>query len=135
MTRRLFPPLIALPLSLLAAGGSTAANRNREIGYSIPRLPWGSGPGNHRAVIEVPTSSSVVRVAIPWRRREKDPAKKRMIVVDSSSGRTVENVLRPAIGQESGEFLSGPAPSAGIPNRGAIRACDGLIRGRGWRRA
>ena len=51
-------------------------------------------PGNHRIVLEVPdTVTGPVRVIVPWRRPDKDPAGKNVVVVDASSGDRVNRSI------------------------------------------
>ncbi|KAA9034366.1 hypothetical protein FW778_22635 [Ginsengibacter hankyongi] len=68
--------------------------------------------GNHRAVIEVPVDSDAVWVHVPWR-REDNPEKKSVILVDASTGKTVENIYRVNVNTESGDFIFQPATGKG----------------------
>ncbi len=64
--------------------------------------------GNHRAVIHVDTSAPAVRVRVPWRRRDLNPAEKKIIVVDAATQVQVKNFIRTNITRESGEFIFEP---------------------------
>jgi hypothetical protein len=68
--------------------------------------------GNHRAVVEVDNDAPVVRVRLPWRRRD-DPAGKAVFVVDASSGKRVTRVYALAVDRESGDFIFEPATGKG----------------------
>jgi len=93
--------------------GSTAS--------TLPVLPYTTGEwdadslGNHRAVVVVEArdegSESVpdaVRVRIPWRRRDLEPEKKNIIVVDAATGTRVENLARIDINREYGDIAFQP---------------------------
>jgi hypothetical protein len=84
-----------------------------------------SGLGYHRAVVHLeatPASApdrpyrglsravpaKAARVVIPWRRRDLDPEKKAVIVVDAATGERLANVLPISVGRESGEFVFEP---------------------------
>ena len=62
-----------------------------EAGNWEPHLPAGDKGvswGNHRAVVEVSPGeeAGAVLVTIPWRRHDRDPASKAVIVVDAATG-------------------------------------------------
>jgi hypothetical protein len=61
--------------------------------------------GNHRAVVRVEAQADAVRVRIPWRRRDENPEKKNVIVVDAATGARVKNVCPLAISREYGDFV------------------------------
>jgi len=65
--------------------------------------------GNHRIVIEVnDTSSGMVQVLIPWRRRDDNPREKDLIVVDSKTNKPVQSKQVVAINNESGHVVFKP---------------------------
>ena len=49
-----------------------------------------------------------MRVVIPWRRRDLEPEKKNVIVVDAATGERVANVLALAVDREYGDILFEP---------------------------
>ena len=59
-----------------------------EAGNWEPHLPAGdegSSWGNHRAVVEIEdTDADAILVTIPWRRHDREPAARSIIVVDSA---------------------------------------------------
>jgi hypothetical protein len=61
--------------------------------------------GNHRALVRVPFAADAVWVRIPWRRRDAEPEKKAVIVVEESSGQTVANVLPVQIRDDCGDIV------------------------------
>jgi len=56
---------------------------------------------------------SAVRARIPWRRRDETPERKALIVVDGRSGQEIRNVMRLAIGRESGDIAFQPVGGPG----------------------
>jgi hypothetical protein len=65
-----------------------------EATYGVARKPWEEGQGSHRAVVHVEEKADAVRVNIPWRRRDRDPERKRIIVVDAASNQPITNLAR-----------------------------------------
>jgi len=111
----------------LSVSGGGPQEPKRGVGTWDPE----SGLGNHRVVIrvEAPAAPSaplpkkrgaktaaapavakpaVVQVRIPWRRRDLEPEKKNVIVVDASTGQRVTNVLPFAVTGEIGYLLFEP---------------------------
>ncbi len=78
-------------------------------------VPYGTGSwdneelGNHRAVIRVVKKADAARVHIPWRRRDHNPEKKNIIVIDSKTGERIINVLRIDVNREFGDILFQPS--------------------------
>jgi hypothetical protein len=123
---------MALGLFILATTNLfTTAGSGQEIKYGIGNWDPESGLGNHRAVVrvEAPPAPKVipvkknakkapevrtlakpaaVRVIIPWRRRDLEPEKKNIVVVDAASGERVTNVFALAVNREYGEILFEP---------------------------
>ncbi len=46
--------------------------------------------GNHRVVIDVSRATGAVAVHIPWRRRDLDPQKKKVILIDAKTSRRID---------------------------------------------
>jgi len=82
-------------------------------------LKYGTGAwdpetlGNHRAVIQVPVKAEAVWVHIPWRRRDFNPDKKRLIIVDAKTGTRVKFILAPDIQREYGDLVFQPMTAPG----------------------
>ena len=64
--------------------------------------------GNQRVVVKVDTGNDIVRLNIPWRRRDFHPELKGIYIVDSTTGRMVQNILPVTINREYGEVLFQP---------------------------
>ena len=69
--------------------------------------------GNHRAVVQVDAPGRFVHVTVPWRRPDRHPETKAVIVVAERGGAAVANVRRGAITQAAGEFDFEPTAGAG----------------------
>lgn len=72
--------------------------------------------GSHRAVIQVSESDAgadAVSVHIPWRRRDRNPEAKRLILTDES-GRLVKNLRAVSLSRESADLVFQPVSGAGI---------------------
>ncbi len=72
--------------------------------------------GSHRARIEVPkkVTGAAVQVYIPWRRRDKDPQNKRLILVDAKTGQTVKNQIAVSMNREALHFVFQPTTPGGL---------------------
>jgi hypothetical protein len=84
-----------------------------DVPYAIAAKPWPSGLGNHRAVVRVDAPARAVRAFIPWRRRDRNPEAKDVIVVDLATGTRVRNVARLQVRREFGEIAFQPASAPG----------------------
>jgi hypothetical protein len=77
-------------------------------------IPYGTGSwdsdslGNHRVVIRVNEKADAVWAHIQWRRRDVDPEKKNVILIDAKTGSRVGNILRVEINRESGDLIFQP---------------------------
>jgi hypothetical protein len=65
-----------------------------EVPYSVAKEPWTEGMGHHRAIVRVEQGADAVVVKIPWRRRDRDPERKQILVVDADSGQRITNIAR-----------------------------------------
>jgi len=54
-----------------------------ELPYAVAKTPWDESLGNHRAIVHVAQAADAVLVNIPWRRRDCDPERKQIIIVDA----------------------------------------------------
>ncbi|MGD2071115.1 MAG: DUF6067 family protein, partial [Gemmatimonadota bacterium] len=93
-----------------------------EAGSWEPHLPAGqegTSWGNHRAVVvleETPPGAEppdVVVATIPWRRHDRDPGAKSVVVVDAASGQAVANAVALRVEAASGDVAFHPAPGSG----------------------
>jgi len=84
-----------------------------EAGNWEPHLPAGDKGvswGNHRAVVEVSPGeeAGAVLVTIPWRRHDRDPASKAVIVVDAATGTAVQNAAAVSVTNAEGVVVFQP---------------------------
>jgi hypothetical protein len=84
-----------------------------------PHLPAGEAGtswGNHRAVVvnDGSPGASAVRVTIPWRRHDVDPASKSIVVVDAETGERVWNVVVERVERASGDVVFQPNQGSSI---------------------
>ena len=64
--------------------------------------------GNHRVVLSVGKASDAVLADIQWRRRDKDPESKDLVVVDAATGERISNVYRYSVSRERGVIAFQP---------------------------
>ncbi|MGB2763404.1 MAG: glycoside hydrolase domain-containing protein, partial [Candidatus Aminicenantaceae bacterium] len=84
--------------------------------YSVyaKEIPYGTGSwqsdsfGNHRAVIRVSEKADAVWIHIPWRRRDHNPEKKNIIIIEAKTGAHVKNISRIKINREFGDLVFQP---------------------------
>ncbi len=79
-----------------------------EVRWGVGNWDPDTGLGNHRAVVMVGQEAAgarAVRVTVPWRRRDADPEKKDIIVVDAASGERVRNVFPLKVNREYGDII------------------------------
>lgn len=99
-----------LALTLLGAAPMTG----QEVPCTVATERWAEGLGNHRARVQVEQSAEAVWVHLPWRRRDAEPEKKNVVVVDLTTGKTVTNVVRAAVNREFGDIVFQPATVPGL---------------------
>jgi hypothetical protein len=103
-----------------------AALSAQDVPYRLGR--WDPDSlGNHRAVVRVAAPARAVQVSIPWRRRDADPERKQ-IVVTTTSGLRVSNVVPIDLTRERGILAFEPSAGAGeyfvyfMPYTGSVRS-------------
>jgi hypothetical protein len=90
------------------------------VAFGLGEGPYGlgdwpeSGFGNHRALVQVAQAAPAVRVTIPWRRRDRDPEQKQVIVIDAATRKVVANAVPLKLDREVAEFAFAPATVPGI---------------------
>ena len=106
-----------------------AANRSalaQEPAYGLGSWPADS-LGNQRVVLRVDTAAPAVRVHIPWRRRDRHPEIRR-IILRTSGGERVSNLLALEINREYGDLAFEPIAGSGeyylyyLPYQGSVRS-------------
>ena len=89
------------------------------ISISAEEVPYGIGSwdaeslGNHRAVIRVLKEADAVWVHIAWRRRDYNPEKKNVIIIDAKTRKCIKNVYRVEINREFGDLVFQPTTVPG----------------------
>lgn len=69
--------------------------------------------GNHRVKIEVTGNENVVKAIIPWRRRDNNPEKKRIILQDGATNKKIRNIKTGILNREQGEVYFEPSSGKG----------------------
>lgn len=64
--------------------------------------------GNHRACIRFDGEADAVRVCVPWRRRDRHPEQKAVILVDAAECNVIQNLIRVNMNREYGDFVFEP---------------------------
>ena len=65
----------------------------QELKYTHSNNAWDPDSlGNHRVLVAFTGEGNIAKVVIPWRRRDKDPADKKVIVEDVRSHKAILNV-------------------------------------------
>jgi len=112
--------IIALSVFALVASA-------QEIHYGVGK--WDADSyGNHRAVVRVHSSNEAVWAHLPWCRRDQNPEKKEVLVVDAKTGNRVRNVVRVTVNREYGDFVFEPVSGPGeyyfyyLPYTGTIHS-------------
>lgn len=105
---------LTLCLSSLGSPGRQApTGPGEDLAYGAGQWDPESGLGNHRVVVRIeaaagPVPPPAASVRIDWRRRDLEPEKKNVVVVDAATGQRVAEVAPVRIGRESGEFVFEP---------------------------
>lgn len=85
-----------------------AAIAQHTYKYSVATTAWEAGLGNHRAIIQVPATSSAAYLNLEWRRHDKDVDKRRFVIINAASKDTVSNIFRITVNNERCELVFGP---------------------------
>jgi hypothetical protein len=76
--------------------------------YQVADDPWPESFGNHRAVLEISSDEEAIRIDLPWRRHDRDPHKRMLLLVSAETGDTIGNIHRIRVDGEKCEILAGP---------------------------
>ncbi len=93
----------------LFSGTTVAA---ADMTYGVADKPWPAPLGNHRVRIHVARQAGAVWAHIPWRRRDRSPQDKGIVVHDPT-GKAVTNVVRVEANREFGDIAFQPQAGAG----------------------
>jgi len=101
--------------TLLLFFSSISLNSQTSSGpkYTVPSTPWPESFGNHRAVIEISKTTEVALLDILWRRHDQDPQKRRFLIIEASSGDTIQNIYRYSVSNERCRIAFGPVKKPG----------------------
>ena len=101
-----------LPIVLIASLLFAAIVPAQQVRYGTGT--WeAESLGNHRAVVRVDAKADAVWVHVPWRRRDAQPEKKEVLIVDAATGAVLKNVVRLAVNREFGDLIFQPATTPG----------------------
>jgi hypothetical protein len=75
--------------------------------------PWDPALGSHRVVVRVAGPANAVRARLEWRRRDRDPEKKAVLVYELQQGRRVTNVVVRSVDNVAGDIVFQPVSGAG----------------------
>ncbi|MCX6581090.1 MAG: DUF6067 family protein [Candidatus Aminicenantes bacterium] len=87
---------------------------NSLYAAEVEDIPYTTGQwdaaslGNHRAVVSVAAKTDAAALRIPWRRRDFEPEKKNIIIIDAQTGQRIDNVFRLDINREYGDLIFQP---------------------------
>ncbi len=84
------------------------------INYKVAEKPWEESLGNHRAVLQIDQPSEAVRLQMTWRRHDRNPGWKKFVIINASSGDTIQNIHRIQVNNEVCEIAFGPVLQKGI---------------------
>jgi hypothetical protein len=86
-----------------------AGNWEPHLAVGAEGMSW----GNHRAVVVLDSASGeAVLATIPWRRRDRDPAAKSIVVVDAVTNQPVTNSVALRVDNVSGDVVFQPNPQS-----------------------
>jgi hypothetical protein len=100
-------------VAVVALSAGFAAASAQDVPYTVAERPWTDPLGNHRARVHVLTPAEAVTVRIPWRRRDRQPEQKAVIVIDATTGQRVKNVIAARLNREFGELVFQPSTAPG----------------------
>ena len=87
---------------------------SQEINYSEGRHQWDADSlGDQRAIVQFNGTGRFAKTIIEWRRRDRQPEQKRIIVQDAQTGRKVLNIQVAAINNEKGTLIFEPVSGKG----------------------
>ncbi len=84
------------------------------VNYSVAEFPWKEAYGNHRAILEIDNPAEAIELDLLWRRHDKNPQERRMLIVNAETGDTIQNIFRKIINNEKCNLIFGPVKSPGI---------------------
>ena len=82
------------------------------VPYKVAQNPWYEELGSQRAVLSIVRPAKALRLHFYWRRHDRNPADRRMIMINDS-GDTVKNISRIMIDNIQCDLVFGPVEKAG----------------------
>jgi hypothetical protein len=76
--------------------------------YGVAPKAWDATLGSHRAVVSVDTPADAVRARLEWRRRDRRPESKSVVVVEARTGKRCANVVAIDVANEAGGVVFQP---------------------------
>lgn len=114
VSRRDFAKFTLGAVGIAGLGSESLAAAPRAGLQTIGKAQYGIGPcwprelGDERVELRVTEKADAVRVHIPWRRRDRMPQKKAVVLIDAKSGKAVHNIARVTIKRAYGELVFQP---------------------------
>ena len=108
--------VIAQAVLVLLAGQAAVCLASEEVPYTYSTHGWPRQLGNHRAVVRVGAEAGDAKAVwahIPWRRRDVEPEKKNVVVVDLKTNQRIRNVAIMEVNREFGDIVFQPATVPG----------------------
>ncbi len=88
---------------------------SQELSYTTCKNCWNPDSlGNQRVVLKFASSGKYAKAIIPWRRRDRNPQAKRIIIQDAKTKQKIVNIKTGILNRESGEIYFEPVSGAGI---------------------
>ncbi|HUZ46807.1 MAG TPA: glycoside hydrolase domain-containing protein [Terriglobia bacterium] len=123
LSRRDFAKLTLGAIGVAEAGRQSlarGAQRTATAGSKeIQEVRYGIGPcwprelGDVRAELRVSDKADAVWAHIPWRRRDRKPQNKAVVLVDGKTGKPIKNLARITTNREFGDLVFQPATAPG----------------------
>jgi len=104
---------LAIVYIILSLSVFSCLKKSKSLEFSVSDIRWDAGLGNHRAVLSVERPVNAVKLDLLWRRRDRDPANKRFIIISASTNDTIPNIKRNSVTNERCELIFGPVTTAG----------------------
>ena len=95
---------IALSFAILPAQSFT---------WTVAAVPWPESFGSQRAVIEIRKSAPAVEIDLLWRRHDRNPDQRRLMIIEAATGDTIKNISRIEVNSEHCSIRFGPVNNPG----------------------
>ena len=112
-TKKLMKNIISTIVSLSFLFFSSNNIHAQTIKYQVAQKPWISGLGNHRAILNINKPADAVGLKITWRLHDLHPDKKRFLIINATTGDTIQNVYKISVSDEQCDIAFGPVTKPG----------------------